>query len=272
MAHKSDAEIVATTHNTARFFTEHRQVALVLLFATFAWGWFGYQQMPKRKDPNILVRVAVAICQWPGATAEQVEQLVTRPIENTIAQNAYIKPPSGSDYGIRSLSFPGLSLVFVKLDEGISDTRKQFSDILEWGQCLRVGELHPRNHSIRRSVRVRPGGADAFRFCAIRRRDFRLDLRLGVGFGYRRLRRADPQLRSLDVDHRFDGREHARPGAAVRVARRRRDRRRGTPVGRFGAGRSEQHGDGRQLARVPVRGAGFGAGQPLRQYGERQWR
>ena len=32
------------------------------------------------------------------ATAEQVEQLVTRPIENTIAQNAYIKPPSGSDY------------------------------------------------------------------------------------------------------------------------------------------------------------------------------
>ncbi len=129
MAHKSDAELIEHTHNASRFFTEHRQVALVLLLATFAWGWFGYQQMPKRKDPNILVRVAVAICQWPGATAEQVEQLVTRPIENTIAQNAYIKPPSGSDYGIRSLSFPGLSLVFVKLDEGISDTRKQFSDI-----------------------------------------------------------------------------------------------------------------------------------------------
>ena len=28
--HKSDAEYVATTHNMARFFTEHRQVGLVL--------------------------------------------------------------------------------------------------------------------------------------------------------------------------------------------------------------------------------------------------
>jgi multidrug efflux pump subunit AcrB len=129
MAHKSDAEIIEKKHNTARFFVEHREVALVLLLATFTWGWWGYQQMPKRKDPNLPVRVAVAGCQWPGATAAQVEQLVTRPIENTIAQNAYIKPPSGSDYGIRSLSFPGLSLVFVKLDDNVSDTRKQFSDI-----------------------------------------------------------------------------------------------------------------------------------------------
>ena len=73
--HKSDVEIIATTHNVARFFTEHRQVALILLLATFVWGWFGYQNMPKRKDPNIPVRVASAQCQWPGATTEQVEQL-----------------------------------------------------------------------------------------------------------------------------------------------------------------------------------------------------
>ncbi len=67
--HKSDAEIVATTHNVARFFTEHRQVSMILLIATFLWGWYGYQHMPKRKDPDIPVRVAAAQCQWPGATA-----------------------------------------------------------------------------------------------------------------------------------------------------------------------------------------------------------
>ena len=50
--HKTDAEIIATTHNTARFFTEHRQVALILLVATFVWGWYGYHNMPKRKDPE----------------------------------------------------------------------------------------------------------------------------------------------------------------------------------------------------------------------------
>ncbi len=92
--HKSDAEFIATTHNMARYFTEHRQVGLVLLLATFVWGFFGYHNMPKRKDPNIPVRVASAQCPWPGATAEQVEQLITRPIEQVVAMNSNLKPNS----------------------------------------------------------------------------------------------------------------------------------------------------------------------------------
>ncbi|HUM05102.1 MAG TPA: efflux RND transporter permease subunit [Terriglobales bacterium] len=136
MAHKSDAEIIQHTHNTARFFVEHRQVALVLLLGTFLWGWFGYSKMPKRKDPVIPVRVAVASCKWPGATAEEIEQLVTRPIEQVMAQNQAVKPPSGSDYGVRSLSFPNFALVFVQLDENVKDTTKQLNDI-----NLRLNEL-----------------------------------------------------------------------------------------------------------------------------------
>ena len=127
--HKSDAEIIATTHNTARFFTEHRQVGLILLVATFVWGWYGYHNMPKRKDPDIPVRVAAAQCQWPGATAEQVEQLITRPMEQAAAQNTTIKPPSPSNFGIRSLSFPGLSVVYIQLDDNVKDKQKEFSDI-----------------------------------------------------------------------------------------------------------------------------------------------
>ncbi len=129
MAHKTDAELIAHTHNTARFFTEHRQVALILLLGTFVWGWYGYHHMPKRKDPSLPVRVAVASTQWPGATAQEVEQLVTRPIEQTVAQNAFLKPPIPSDFSIRSISFPGLSLVYVQLDDNLKDTRKQFSDM-----------------------------------------------------------------------------------------------------------------------------------------------
>ena len=30
MSHKSEAEYIEKTHNTARFFTEHRQVSMVL--------------------------------------------------------------------------------------------------------------------------------------------------------------------------------------------------------------------------------------------------
>jgi hypothetical protein len=51
MAHgKSDADIIATTHNTSRFCVEVRQVSWVLLLATVAWGWYGYHSMPQRKE------------------------------------------------------------------------------------------------------------------------------------------------------------------------------------------------------------------------------
>src|ERR1051326_4802628 len=136
MAHKPDSEMIQHTHNTARFFVEHRQVAIVLLLGTFFWGWYGFSKMSKRKDPVIPVRIAVAACKWPGATAEEVEQLITRPIEQTMAQNQAVKPPSGSDYGIRSMSFPNFSLVFVQLDENVKDTVKQLNDI-----NLRLNEL-----------------------------------------------------------------------------------------------------------------------------------
>src|SRR6202035_5642969 len=60
---------------------------------------------------------------------QEVEQLVTRQVEQTMAQNAFIKAPSPSDFGIRSISFPGLSLVYVQLDDSVTDTKKQFADI-----------------------------------------------------------------------------------------------------------------------------------------------
>ena len=129
MTHKSETEYIAHTHNTARFFTEHRSVSLVLLIAVCMWGWYGYMHMPKRKDPSIPVRVAVASIPWPGATAQEVEQLVSRPVEQIMAQNAFIKSPSASDFGIRSISFPGLSLVYVQLEDSVNDPKKQFSDI-----------------------------------------------------------------------------------------------------------------------------------------------
>src|SRR5258706_4082579 len=129
MAHKSDAQILEQTSNSGRFFTEHRQVAWVLLLGTVLWGVYGYRSMPQRKDPDIPVRVAVAVCQWPGGTAVDVEELVTRPIEQKIAENPNIHPASASEYGIKSLTLPGLSIVYVQLDENVADAKKQFADI-----------------------------------------------------------------------------------------------------------------------------------------------
>src|SRR5713226_6814482 len=114
MAHRSDADIIEKTHNTARFFVEHRHIAWVLLIGTVLWGWYGYNSMPQRKDPDLPVRVAVALTRWPGVKAREVEELVTRPIEEKIAENSYIHPATAADYGIRSITLPGLSIIYVQ--------------------------------------------------------------------------------------------------------------------------------------------------------------
>jgi multidrug efflux pump subunit AcrB len=129
MAHRSDQDRIEKTHNLPRFFVEHAQVSWVLLVGVLVWGWFGYHSMPQRKDPDIPVRVAVAACSWPGATAQQVEQFVTRPIEDAVAENKTIHPGTAADYGIRSISIPGYAYVYVQLAEEISDVKRQFSDI-----------------------------------------------------------------------------------------------------------------------------------------------
>ena len=130
MAHRDDKDIIANTHNTARFFTENRHISWVLLFAVLVWGAYSWMVMPKSKDPEIPVLVAVAICTWPGADAEQVEQLVTQPIEETMAQNSELhEPDAGNDFAIKSISLPGYSIVQVQLSEGLASTTDQFNDI-----------------------------------------------------------------------------------------------------------------------------------------------
>src|SRR5882724_5842936 len=139
MAYQDDQDRIEKTRNVPRFFVEHPQVSWVLLVGVLAWGWFGYRSMPQRKDPDIPVRVAVAFCSWPGATARQVEQFVTRPIEDAVAENKTIHPGTASDYGVRSVSLPGAAYVYVQLAENVSDVKRQFSDI-----NLKLNALNPQ--------------------------------------------------------------------------------------------------------------------------------
>src|SRR5689334_10480026 len=122
MAHKSETEMIEKTHNTARFFTENRHISWVLLIGTILWGVFGYATMPKRKDPEIPVRVAVAIATWPGATAENVEDRVTRLVEAKLAENQRIEK-------LESTTRAGVAVVTITLDKNVPDAPKELDDI-----------------------------------------------------------------------------------------------------------------------------------------------
>jgi multidrug efflux pump subunit AcrB len=108
--------------NTARYFVEHRHVSWVLFAGVLAWGVWAYQAMPKRKDPDIVIRQVAVVTPWPGQSAERVEQLVTRKIEEKIAQNIRVSE-------IKSTSRAGFSVVYAEVDERVVDTAKEFDDI-----------------------------------------------------------------------------------------------------------------------------------------------
>ncbi len=122
MAHRTDEWLIANVHNTARFFTENPHIAWMTLAATVVWGVFGYLRMPQRKDPDIPVKVAMAICPWPGVDAVKVEQLVTRRLEEVIAQNVTVKE-------LKSTTRLGVTFVWVTLKGEVDDPAKEFDDI-----------------------------------------------------------------------------------------------------------------------------------------------
>jgi multidrug efflux pump subunit AcrB len=113
--------------NIARFFTENRQIGWVALAATLLWGVFGYMNMPKRKDPDIPVRVGLAICPWPGIASDKVEQLVTRKIEQAATGNDKVER-------VEATTQDNIAVVQVRLLDSIENTDQEFQDI---GQRLK---------------------------------------------------------------------------------------------------------------------------------------
>jgi len=70
---------------------KHKQVTLTVLAMAFVVGVYSLLTMPRREDPKITVPVGLVIAYYPGATAAQVEEQVTKKIEHYLFQFAEIK-------------------------------------------------------------------------------------------------------------------------------------------------------------------------------------
>lgn len=98
--------------NLARVFAEKPQIGWVAMVGVLIWGGVSYVKMPQRKDPEIKIKTAVISTVWPGASAEDVEQLVTRPLEQLAGQVSRVDV-------ITSTSRAGRSTVFITLEDSV---------------------------------------------------------------------------------------------------------------------------------------------------------
>jgi multidrug efflux pump subunit AcrB len=110
------------TRNLSRYFVENREIAWVALAAVCAWGIYGYAKMPQRRDPDVPNKQAVVVTTWPGESAEKVEQLVTKPIEKTIASQSSVAR-------IESVSRSDVSIVTFTLSSHLRQTGQTLDDI-----------------------------------------------------------------------------------------------------------------------------------------------
>src|SRR6516162_6490300 len=97
-------------HGIVDFALNNRILVLAFAILLFIWGGISFKQLPVEAYPDVANNYVQVITQWPGITAEQIEQQVTIPIE--IVMNGIPHLTS-----LRSFSLFGLSTVKVTFDD-----------------------------------------------------------------------------------------------------------------------------------------------------------
>ena len=72
--------------NVVKASLKHRQVTFPVLLLMFAVGVWSLINMPRREDPKIVIPGGLVLAYYPGANAIQVEEQVTRKLEEFIFQ------------------------------------------------------------------------------------------------------------------------------------------------------------------------------------------
>jgi len=106
------------------FCLDNQTTTLVLTFVMIVAGLSAYQKMGRLEDPEFTIKDAVITTQYPGASAEAVEEEVTDEIETAIQQLGQLKE-------VKSQSYRGLSIVTATIkDQYDKETLPQVWDEL----------------------------------------------------------------------------------------------------------------------------------------------
>ncbi|MEM9544870.1 MAG: efflux RND transporter permease subunit [Bacteroidota bacterium] len=104
--------------NLAQFSIDKNRITFMVLGAIILLGLSMYFQLSRDSMPPFTIRVATVVTQFPGASPERVEQLVTDKIEKRAQELPELKE-------VASTSRTGLSVVSVTLKDEVSPDKMQ---------------------------------------------------------------------------------------------------------------------------------------------------
>src|SRR5688572_9529079 len=129
--------------NPVKASLKHPQVIYVLTAMVCFAGVLALMQMPRREDPKIAIRRGLVLAAYPGATADQVEEQVTKKVEQLLFSFSEVRKSKTV-----STSLVGGVVIDVTLEDAVVDADRFWSklrhDLNELGvTALPEGVLGP---------------------------------------------------------------------------------------------------------------------------------
>ena len=100
----------------AKYSIENRKVVYFFLAILLIGGVVSFFKLPKKEDAPFIIKTAVLVTQYPGASPMEVERLITEPIEREIQSMSEV-------HQIKSESYFGMSKISIELSPTISPDR-----------------------------------------------------------------------------------------------------------------------------------------------------
>ena len=138
--------------NIPKYSLENQKIIYFFLAVMLIGGIYSFFKLPKKEDSPFVIKQAVLVTQYPGATPQEVEKLVTEPIEREIQAMSDV-------FQIKSESYFGMSKISIELQPTLSPDYMP----VKWDELRRkVANIQPRLPSGASSIYVSDDFGDVF--------------------------------------------------------------------------------------------------------------
>ena len=138
--------------NIPTYSLENQKIIYFFLAVMLIGGIYSFFKLPKKEDSPFVIKQAVLVTQYPGATPQEVEKLVTEPIEREIQAMSDV-------FQIKSESYFGMSKISIELQPTLSPDYMP----VKWDELRRkVANIQPRLPSGASSISVSDDFGDVF--------------------------------------------------------------------------------------------------------------
>ena len=103
---------------------EHYSITLLIVVILFVLGIFGMYVMPKDEFPAFTIRQGVVVAVYPGATTEEVEEQVARPLERYLFTYGEVNRTKTT-----ATAQNGMCIVMVRLNDDVNNKDEVWSKI-----------------------------------------------------------------------------------------------------------------------------------------------